>query len=235
MAAVLACGEGALLSHGSAAALWRLTRPRKGDVDLTVTGEGGRGRRDGLSIHRSRTLREEDRVIRDSIPVTSPRRTIIDLAASGMSGRPLERILTEAEYRRLLDPSAFDAGFHPGGCRVPPALRAVLQAYEPGSAPTRSELEERFLTLCRERRLPQPVVNAEVLGLIVDFLWPSAGLVVEVDGRLGHATAQGFQDDRDGDGLLVAAGFSVLRFTWRDVTERPAVVGHRVGRLLGSP
>jgi very-short-patch-repair endonuclease len=113
-------------------------------------------------------------------------------------------------------------------------LRSLLESHQPGSTLTRSELEERFLVLCRERGIAQPLVNEQLLGLTVDFLWPARALVVEVDGRGSHNTRRGFQDDRDRDSLLTASGFRVMRFTWRDVTGRPEVVALRVGRALAS-
>ncbi|MBM3666586.1 MAG: DUF559 domain-containing protein [Actinobacteria bacterium] len=234
MAAVLACGEGALLSHGAAAALWRLSAPSGGDIDVTVPDHGGRARRGGIRLHRSTTLSGTDIGLHDAIPVTSPRRTIVDLAASGTRGRPLERMLDEAERLRLLGPAAFDEGAPPGARRLPAPLRALLREHEAGSTLTRSELEERFLGICRDLELPPPLVNAPLLGLTVDFLWPAAGLVVEVDGRGSHDTRRGFQQDRDRDGILTVSGFRVLRFTWRDVTRRPAVVAERVAALLAS-
>ena len=110
MGAVLACGDGALLSHRAAAGLWRLARPQPGDIDVTVLGDGGRRTREGISLHRSSTLTNEDCCERDAIPVTSPARTIIDLARAGLGGRPLERMLDEADRLSLLDPAAFIAG-----------------------------------------------------------------------------------------------------------------------------
>ena len=168
---------------------------------------------------------------RDVIPVTSPARTIIDLARAGLSGRPLERLIDEADRLRLLDPAAFIAGVRPGE-RLPYSLRAVLEGHEIGSTLTRSELEEAFLALCRESGVPAPLVNAPLLGLTVDFLWPQAALVAELDGRASHDTRHAFQDDRDRDSMLLAAGFRTLRFTWWDVAKRPGVVTNRLCRAL---
>lgn len=232
LGAVLACGDGALLSHRSGAALWRLTRPRRGHIHVTVPGHGGRGGHAGITLHRSTTLTDADRRQHDAIPVTSPERTIIDLARTGMRGRPLERILDEAEYLRLLSPSAFNAASQ--SRPLPRSLTSLLASHAPGTTRTRTDLEELFLGLCRDAGLPQPLINAPLLGLTVDCLWPAAALVVEVDGRASHGTRRGFEDDRDRDSMLAAAGFMTLRFTWRDVERRPAVVAHRLGRVLAA-
>src|SRR5207342_1447140 len=112
------------------------------------------------------------------------------------------------------------------------ALGRVLRSHRAGSTLTRSELEERFLAVCRSYRLPQPEVNVPLLDYVVDFLWRDASLIVEVDGHASHGTRRAFQADRDRDGRLAVAGYRVLRFTWRDVTRRSAVVADRVRRLL---
>ena len=111
----------------------------------------------------------------------------------------------------------------------------MLDSHSIGSTITRSELEERFLVLCRELGLPQPEVNVPLLDYVVDFLWPDAALIVEVDGQASHSTPGAFQADRDRDGRLAVAGYRVVRFTWFDVTRRPAVVADRVRRLLSDP
>jgi len=108
----------------------------------------------------------------------------------------------------------------------------LLAEHAIGTTATRNDFEEAFLTLCRSRHLPQPEVNVPLLDYVVDFLWREARLVVEVDGRGSHAARRAFQDDRDRDGRLAVAGYRVVRFTWWDVTRRPAVVADRVRRLL---
>jgi very-short-patch-repair endonuclease len=112
------------------------------------------------------------------------------------------------------------------------ALGALLSEHRAGSTATRNDFEERFLALCRTRHLPQPEVNVPMLDYVVDFMWREARLVVEVDGRGTHATRRAFQEDRERDGRLAVAGYRVVRFTWWDVTRRPAVVADRVRRLL---
>ncbi len=168
----------------------------------------------------------------DGVPVTSVRRTVLDLAATGVTGRRLERIVDEAERLHRLSPASFIAGAGEGRGVLPRGLRDLLTDRQAGSTLTRSELEERFLSLCRHQEVPDPLVNAELMGLTVDFFWPAAALVVEVDGRASHDTHRGFQDDRDRDSMLGAAGFQTLRFTWWDLTRRPQVVADRVRRAL---
>jgi very-short-patch-repair endonuclease len=157
---------------------------------------------------------------------------MLDLA-SGLGTRPLERAIDEADRLRLATADDLIELLrrhpgHPGARR----LRAVLARHRIGSTVTRSKLEERFLALCRRHGLPEPEVNVPLLGYVVDFLWPHSLLVVEVDGRATHDTHRAFQADRDRDGRLAVAGYTVLRFTWWDVTRRPAVAADRVARLL---
>lgn len=232
MAAVLAC-DGSVLSHVSAAELWRLLKPKQGPVDVIAPTRTGRRCRSGIRVHRPRGLPPSELFERDGIPVTSPARTLLDLASTGVTQRQLERAADEAERLGLCGESELRAvlGRHPGR-RGTGVLRTLLDEHALGSTLTRLELEERFLLLCRGRKIPQPLVNAEVLGLTPDFLWPRAGLVVEVDGRGSHDTRRGFQDDRDRDSLLTASGYRVMRFTWWDVLRRPAVVAHRIAKAL---
>jgi very-short-patch-repair endonuclease len=233
MAAVLACGAGAVLSHRSAGVLWRLLRaPAYGATEITVPTGAGRKRQSSLRIHRSVTLRPDEFTERDGIPVTTPARTLLDLATV-LPLRSLERTVDEGERLRLFraeDLTAI-AQRHRGDPGAGP-LKALLANHSIGSTVTRSELEEHFLALCRARRLPQPKVNEPLLGYVVDFLWPPARLIVEVDGRATHGTTQAFQRDRDRDTSLTAHGYRTLRFTWWDVTRRPAVVADRVRRSL---
>jgi len=111
-------------------------------------------------------------------------------------------------------------------------LGVLIREHRAGLTATRNDFEERFLALCRRDRLPQPEVNVPLLDYVVDFFWLEARLIVELDGRATHDTRRAFQADRDRDGRLAVAGYRVVRFTWWDVTRRPAVVGDRVRRLL---
>ena len=235
MAAVLACGEGAVLSHLDAACLWSIRPGPPGTtIDVTLPTRAGRRRRAGIRVHRPRRLPEEELSVCRQIPCTTPARTILDLA-SVIPVRALERATDEAD--RLALATADDLiellrchRGHPGASR----LRGVLARHRIGSTVTRSELEERFLVLCRRHHLPQPEVNVPLLDYVVDFLWLAEELIVEVDGHASHGTRAAFQADRDRDGRLTVAGYHVLRFTWWDVTRRPAVVADRVRRVIAA-
>ena len=233
MGAVLACGHGAVLSHRSAAALWSIRPQGEPDlIDVTLRTRAGRRRRRGIRVHRPRRLPDDELTTQSEIPATGPARTILDLGST-IDTRPLERAIDEADRLKLVaaDDLVELLRRHPGhpGARK---LRRVLARHQAGATVTRSELEERFLVLCRRHRLPRPEVNAPLLDYVVDFLWPDARLVVEVDGRATHGTRRAFQADRDRDGRLAVTGYTVLRFTWWDVTRRHAVVADRVQRLL---
>jgi very-short-patch-repair endonuclease len=213
MAAALATGG--VVSHATAAAVWDLLRP-SGTIHVTVAGDAGRMRRRGLRIHRSATLRPEDMTMHRAVPITSPARTIIDLART-LEGRPLEHLLDLAEQRRLID----FAELHDRP--IPRSLQAVLSLYT-ATTPTRSELEERFLQLCDDHGIRRPETNARISGYEVDFVWRDERLIVEVDGYAYHRSPTAFETDRERDVNLARAGWRVLRFTWRQITRRPAWV-----------
>jgi hypothetical protein len=220
MAAVLACGHRALLSHRGAAALWGL-RPSEA-IDVTVP--RGRHRRRGIVIHTARNLPADDQTIRRCIPVTTAPRTLVDLA-SVVTAADLERSLEEAERLRLLDLAALQRVLErcPGrrGGRL---LREIIGDALPGAAATRSELERRFLALCHQAGLPPPAVNARVAGFEVDTVWLEARLIVELDSHAYHRTWAAFERDRARDTALQLAGFRVLRVTHRRLEHEPGAV-----------
>lgn len=226
MAAVLAV-PGAVLSHRSAAQLWRLQRPRIEAVHMTCAGAGGGGR-PGIVRHRARRLCPADLTRLHGIPVTSLPRTLLDLAEG--EGRELRRALDEADRLGLLRLDELEAAIarNPGRRGIRP-LRALIADYA-GPTLTRSELEDRFLDLLREEGLPPPLVNATVAGIEVDAYWPRAGLVVELDGYDFHAGRRAFERDREREAAIREAGLDLLRFSWRQVTADPV----RVLRLVGS-
>jgi predicted transcriptional regulator of viral defense system len=159
LAAVLAGGPGAVLSHASAAAAWDL-RPSSGIIHVTVPTRAGRERRAGLRIHRCALTPAETTVHRD-IPITTATRTIVDLSRS-LSGRRLEALIDRADLLRLTDFAALRSARSA-------SLRAALSNYDP--APTRSELEEAFLRLCDDHGIPRPETNTRIEGMEVDFVW----------------------------------------------------------------
>ncbi len=228
MAAVLACGPGAVLSHHSAAELWGLLRSARSQVDVTTLRRCRA--RPGIALHRTRWLPKEDRTVREGIPVTSLARTLLDLAPVA-SPRELGRAFEEAERLRVLDVRAIEprCARRRGG----PALRALIEdAREPPD--TRSELEQRFVELCRDEGLPPPALNATVAGYVVDALWPRERLVVELDGYAFHRGRRSFEDDRRRDADLQLAGYRVLRITARRLAREPKAVARSVRALLAA-
>jgi very-short-patch-repair endonuclease len=217
MAAVLACGPDAALSHTSAAALWEILRPGKpldaspragpalGPVHVTVP--GNERNRPGIRVHRSITLFPSEVTLRAAIPVTTPSRTLTDL----------RRTLPQPQFAAALRQAEF--------------LGLPLDQ-DLGPDRTRSELEARFLGLCRRRRLPMPEVNVRVGSFIADFLWPQHRLIVEVDGYGAHGTRSAFEADRSRDVELKLLGYEVVRFTWRQLTSQPSHVARILRRLL---
>jgi very-short-patch-repair endonuclease len=222
MAAVLACcgykgleGEDSFLSHLSAAALWGILRPIPGQVDVAIIGETGRARRNGLRIHRPRTLELGMTTWQNGIPVTDPARTISDLrrakpSRGGATPRQLRRAMRQAEVL---------------GLPLGPGARTDR---------TRSDLERLFLRICRFRDISTPAVNVDVDGLEVDFLWREARLIVETDGYRFHRGRVAFENDRDRDLRLTELGYRVLRFSEIQLENEPGRVAAAVLRELAA-
>ena len=201
MAAALAMGERAVVSHRSAAALWGMLKPHSGPIDVTIAGDGGRRKRRGITIHRSCSLIAGFVTRRQGIAVTRPKRTLRDLH------RTSPQLIFRRAVRRALD------------------LRLIASDDLEPDELTRSELERLFLALCRRHRLPQPEVNARIGAYEVDFLWHDRGLIVETDGFRHHGDRTAFERDRARDACLQRLGFRVLRFTHRQLShDRSAVV-----------
>lgn len=224
MAAVLACGDGAVLSHRSAAALWELLRPMEGPIHVSVPSHNGRKAPAGIRLHRCSSLATKpiqsthqpnegalDGLVPDSlapnplttlrhnIPVTTPARTIDDLHGT-VAPRLLRRAIRQAEL----------AGY---------ALGAKVK-----TDGTRSDLESDFLHLCRRAGLPAPEVNVPIGRWTVDFLWPDHRLAVETDSYRYHRGHIAFEDDRARDLHLRSHGYQVLRFTERQLEREPSAV-----------
>jgi very-short-patch-repair endonuclease len=229
LAAVLACGRGAVLSHLSAAGLWRLLPGREGDVDVTVPGRNP-GRRRGIRVHRVNALDRRDVRKLGGIPITSPARTIFDVAAV-VRRRELEQALAEAYARRLARRSDFISllarrSSLPGTR----ALRALLDEGTP--ALTRSQAEERLLALIRTAELPAPEINVHIGRHEVDFMWRDQRLIVEVNGFRFHSSRSAFEHDRRRDAELISQGFRVIRITWRQIFDRPEALTARLAKAL---
>lgn len=220
MAAVLAYGEGALLSHQPAAVLWGLRPPPVHVMRVTVPGRDARSR-DGVRAHSVARLHPKDAARHHGIPVTSPARTLLDVATQ-VTQRDLNRAVEEARVHRLVTDSSLDEQFkrYPGH-RGTAALRGAIQ---PEPALTRSEAERRLRELIRAARLPGPRINARVGRYEVDFLWTEQRLVVEVDGYAFHSSRHAFERDRRRDAELGAQGFRVIRVTWRQIVDEPEAV-----------
>ena len=222
MAAVLAMGRHAVLSHRPAGAHWAIAR-WSGGCEVTTPRVGVRSR-PGIHVHCAR-LPADEITIHAGIPVTTVPRTLFDLAAV-LPERQLERALNEAEVLRRWDELSLDRLRH----RYPrhsgsKAIRAVLHRRRAGATVTRSELEERFLTLIDRGGLPRPEINALIEGFEVDAVWRDARVVVELDGRATHGTAEAFERDRDRDRTLQVAGWRPIRVTARQMaTARQALV-----------
>jgi very-short-patch-repair endonuclease len=208
-AATLALGDGAALSHRSAAELWGFLAPRSGCIDVTVRRRSGRARRPGLRVHRSPSLTDALMTARDGIPVTTPQRTLIDL----------RRVVAPAELRDAI--RAAEIAGRPVGDLAKLTRR------------TRSDLELRFLQLLRRRRLPEPEVNVRVGPFLVDFVWRQQRLVVETDGERFHRGQLAAAEDRARDDELRALGFEVLRFSHGHVVSQPGRVAALVRTRLG--
>jgi very-short-patch-repair endonuclease len=209
LAAVKACGNGAALSHQSAAALWSLPPDYRGMPHVTVPGTTGPRRHRGIVTHRSRTLTRRDLMIRDAIPVTDPARTIADL----------RRALNRDRWEDALDR----------------ARSLHLPIGDVGGTPkTRSNLERRFLALCRRHRLPTPETNIAVGPFLVDFLWRDQRLIIETDGYEHHRGRDAFEADRARDAKLTLMGYAVVRITWRQITGDPDGVAATLRALLNG-
>jgi very-short-patch-repair endonuclease/predicted transcriptional regulator of viral defense system len=231
-AAVLACGEAAVLSHRSAAGLWKMLPLPSAQVPVEVTIlRGCRTPGPSVRVHRFCHLDPAETTRFEGIPVTVPARTLLDLAGS-VNDRRIEQALAAALREHLTDRDQIRELL----ARYPrrsgaPLLRALVDRdREP--AFTRSEAEARFLKLARKARLQGPQVNARVSGYEVDFLWQRQRLIVEIDGFAFHSSPGAFERDRRRDAVLTGAGFRVVRVTWRQVTKEPEALLVSLARAL---
>ena len=232
MAAVLACGKDASLSHRSAAALWEIGSERRSQVDVSVR-RRSEHRRAGIRARSRPRLPASDVVRHKGIPVTKPIRTLLDLA-SELDAPALERVVNEADKRDLVSVETLreSLGTFEGEAGVRP-LRALLNRHS--FRLSDSDLELLFRPLAAEAGLPPPLTKASLNGFEVDFYWPDLGLVVETDGLRYHRTPSAQARDQLRDQTHTAAGLTPIRFTHHQVKYEPAHVRtilERISRRL---
>jgi very-short-patch-repair endonuclease len=235
MAAVLACGSGAVLSFVAAAAHWDLRRSAATLIDVTVPKEGRTGMR-GVRVHSSRTLAPSHCTVRGGIPVTTVARTLID-CADVLDRRAVERMLDQAEALRLFDLAAIRAviAANPGRAGAAVAGR-VVAGYDIGAALTESELEDEFLRLCDRHGIPRPETQVRIGQDRVDFVWREQRLVVEVDGWRWHGGRRARDEDHRRDIRLQRVGLRVVRFSYERIfREAGAVASDLIGLLSAAP
>jgi very-short-patch-repair endonuclease len=225
-AAVLACGDAAVLSYFSAAALWGMGTRWPAIPEITVP---ARRRPSGVRVHVHPAIESQDIRRHRAIRVTSPARTLLDIAP----------MLTKPQLARAVNEARLNAGvrlphlaelleresYHPG-------LRLLGPFVQRPTGPTRSEFEDRFVTFAGEHGLPTPRVNTRVAGYEVDALFPDERVIVELDGWNFHSNRRSFERDRDKDAALLAAGYVTVRITWERLTQTPAREATRLDEIL---
>ncbi len=233
MAAVLACGAGAVLSHRSAARLWGVFpfEPSPIEVSRPVA---GRTKHDGILLHQARLLEDEVEEV-DGIPVASLFRAILDLAAVA-SKREVERALHETEVKQLTGRVSLSQLLHRHpGRRGAATVREILAGQEPAGV-TENDFEEEFVAFLDAHRLPRPRLNATlpIRGRLLrpDCMWPEERLIVELDGRAAHGTGPAFESDRQRDRILLAEDWRSTRVTWRQLHDEPEAIASDLRELL---
>lgn len=232
MAAVLACGPGGVVSHVTALALHGLAskEPARAPVHVSMAGTDG-GRRPGIRPHRVPALAPSDWQRIEGVPVTTPVRTLLDVAAA-VPARTLERAYAQAARDGRATPEAIEAALVRRG-PVPGAgrLRRLASASTP-PAFTRSEAEERLLEWIGRAGLPPPETNVRVGGLELDCAWRAFRVAVEVDGFAFHGSRTSFEADRHRDARLASLGYRVVRITWRQLDLEPVATVTRIAQVL---
>ncbi len=234
LAAVLALGRSAALSHLDAGAHRSLRPSNAGAIHVTVPSHAGRLRRPGIVVHRSIALRPQDTTVHEGILTTSVARTLLDLAGMLAPG-PLERAAERSLALRLFDLAAVRSVIaanrtHRGAA----PLARLVEAIHDEPPLTRSELEAFMRDLCDAHNIPRPEVNVHVEGLEVDFLWRAQRLIVETDGHEDHGTRTAFERDRARDARLTALGYRVVRFTHRQLANDPRGVAQTIVALIAA-
>lgn len=225
--ALLYAGDGAVLSHATAAWWWGLIdhAPRRIEVSVPHRARSI----DGVLVHQRRYLPSTRH---RRFPITSVAQTVLDYAA-GADLITVRRVLAQADYRRLLDPAAVEAVLgqgRPGSAR----LRQALERHQPHLARTRSWLEAVFVPLCEAAAIPLPEINVRVAGWTADALWRAEKVIVELDGYDNHSTRGQIERDRRKELALRAAGFLVIRYTWDQVVNQPQLVSADLAATLAA-
>ena len=228
MAAVLACGPAAALSHRSAAILWEVVDRVPARIDVSIRGGSDR-RRAGIVVHRRAGLETNEITRRNRIPVTEPTRTLIDIALEVGRGQ-LEAAINEADRRGLTDPERLRSAVD--RCAGQPGVAVLRDLLDRRTFRlTDSALERLFLPVARSAGLPVPQTGRRLNGFKVDFFWPDLGLVVETDGLRHHRTPAQQARDRLRDQAHTAAGLVPLRFTHSQVRYEPGYVRATLSRV----
>jgi very-short-patch-repair endonuclease len=230
LGAVLACGEGSVVSHRSAARLWDLAKTSPAEVEVTVVGRDCRSR-DGLRVHTVTRLDARDRGRRSGIPITSPARTVIDVSATAGYGEA-ERIIAEASALKLTNEQQILAAADRVPNRAGVALVRAILGQPGGPRRTRSDGERALLSLIRAARLPVPATDVPLLGFTADFLWAEQRIIVELDSYPAHGHRAAFERDHRRDIVHRDAGYEVLRFTGRQLEQDPFYVLAVIARAL---
>jgi hypothetical protein len=238
MAAVLACGPGAVLSHRTAAALHEIRGTARANIDVTIPRRSAL-RRPGIDVHRALNLAEQDLTVVDNIPCTSVARTKLDLAEV-VSYRSMELAFDRSEMLELFDLRAIQDQLARNPTRRGSAIvERLLEDHYVGSTLTESMIEEAFYALTRSLGLPDPQVQQWLdLGdggpmIRADFVWRPQRVIVETDGRKAHSTRQARERDPRRDQRAILAGWTPIRTTWRQIFRRPQELGTTLVQLVG--
>ncbi|UUY06144.1 DUF559 domain-containing protein [Svornostia abyssi] len=234
LAAMLAAGPGAVLSHAAACHHWRLLRRQPTGLDVTVPTSGGRAQQ-GFRVHRHPTLRPPDTTTRLGIPVVRPARAILDLAQTARRDITIQAI-DEAHVQRLargphLHTQVAAYPKHPGA----KALREILRTHVGGSLLTDTDLEDLFLEICRTHGLPQPATQHRIGRLTVDFAFPASRIAIETDGGKYHGTPAAVRRDHRRDSYLIRMGWQVLRFSDEQIEYQPQIVAATILAAFRPP
>ncbi len=238
MAAVLACGPGAVLSHRSAAYLWGIVDSWEEPIDVTAPNRRGRSP-DGVAAHRDGSLQPIDKVTLHGVPCTSVARTLLDFAGVTQEWEVCKAV-AQAEVLRILDKPKLRALLRRSRRRRGVArLRLILDSIHPLTKKTRSDLEREFLRMCAKREVAEPEVNVwldapDGKRYQADFLWREARLIVEADSRRFHDTDSSFVSERKRQQQLELAGWRVTRCTWEEVEREPRRLALTVAGLIAQ-